>query len=236
MPISVVCSGCNSKLKAPDDLAGRKTNCPKCGAMLVIPAMPAAAEPALPEAMRRQQRNSPPRKSTAPPAKQPPLQGQQQGMVVNVQQTTSAPAYVVVAPTKSVALAVILAVFFGPLGMLYVTVPGALIMMAAYFCTALFVGCLGALTVGVGLVIGIPIWFFIHLTCVIWAALAARSYNQKVQGGRRRYQDRPPVQRKDPETESKDEEVIADKESAAPKISGVHRPHRDTSGRLEESA
>jgi hypothetical protein len=37
MPIHVACDACGSRLKAPDQLAGRKVKCPKCGAMLAVP-------------------------------------------------------------------------------------------------------------------------------------------------------------------------------------------------------
>lgn len=38
MPISVTCSECGKRIKAPDEAAGRKGRCPGCGAMLVISA------------------------------------------------------------------------------------------------------------------------------------------------------------------------------------------------------
>ena len=59
---------------------------------------------------------------------------------------------------KSVGLAILLAVLFGPLGMLYATVVGALVMIVVTFLVALF-------TVGLGLVLTWPI-------CILWAALA----------------------------------------------------------------
>ncbi len=36
MPIPVVCPSCATKLRAPDDIAGRKTKCPKCGTGVVV--------------------------------------------------------------------------------------------------------------------------------------------------------------------------------------------------------
>ena len=42
MPIIVSCA-CGQRSMAPDTLAGKRTNCPKCGAMLTIPAV--AAQP-----------------------------------------------------------------------------------------------------------------------------------------------------------------------------------------------
>ena len=60
---------------------------------------------------------------------------------------------------KNTGVAIILAIIFGPLGMLYSTVAGGIIMMIVSFVVALF-------TLGLGLIITWPI-------CVIWAAVAA---------------------------------------------------------------
>jgi phage FluMu protein Com len=38
MPITLRCSSCAQALKVPDNMAGRRGKCPKCGAVLVIPA------------------------------------------------------------------------------------------------------------------------------------------------------------------------------------------------------
>ena len=38
MPISVTCGECGKTLKAKDSAAGKKTKCPDCGAVMVIPA------------------------------------------------------------------------------------------------------------------------------------------------------------------------------------------------------
>ncbi len=81
-----------------------------------------------------------------------------------VQQTT----VIQLGSQKSVAGAVLLALFFGPLGMLYATVAGALIMF--------FVSILVAVaTLGLGLLITLPI-------CAIWAGVAASSHNNRLQG------------------------------------------------------
>lgn len=45
MAISVRCDSCGSKLNAPDAAAGRRVKCPKCGAAVVLPAAPPAAQP-----------------------------------------------------------------------------------------------------------------------------------------------------------------------------------------------
>ncbi len=77
-----------------------------------------------------------------------------------VQQTT----VIQVANQKSVAGAVLLALFFGPLGMLYATVPGAFVM----FVINLIVG---IPTLGLGLLVTVPIG-------AIWAGVSASSHNQ----------------------------------------------------------
>lgn len=76
------------------------------------------------------------------------------------------PSVVILLPAKSVGVSILLTFFFGPLGMLYSTVPGALVMMAVN----VFVGCL---TFGLGLAVTWPI-------CIIWGAVAVSSYNQKL--------------------------------------------------------
>jgi hypothetical protein len=37
MPIPIRCPSCASKLRAPDNWAGRKTKCPKCGNAFILP-------------------------------------------------------------------------------------------------------------------------------------------------------------------------------------------------------
>ena len=63
---------------------------------------------------------------------------------------------------KSVVLAVILAVLFGPLGLLYSTVLGAFLMLAVNVMLVFVFPPAMALT-----------W----LACVIWAGVAANNYN-----------------------------------------------------------
>lgn len=74
--------------------------------------------------------------------------------------------YVVVRARKSVGVAILLAVFFGPLGMLYSTITGALFMIVLTFV-------LSFLSAGASLLITWPV-------CVIWAAVAAETYNRQV--------------------------------------------------------
>lgn len=83
------------------------------------------------------------------------------------QPTQYAPVHhVVVAPTKSVGISILLTVLFGPLGMLYSTIVGGLVMLVASFVV-------GVLTLGLGLFLTWPI-------CVIWGAIAASSENKRL--------------------------------------------------------
>jgi hypothetical protein len=76
----------------------------------------------------------------------------------------SQPQRHVAAPTKSVGAAVALTLFFGPFGMFYATVGGAVVMLILYVV-------IGILTLGFGLLFLWPI-------TVIWAAMAVQSHNQ----------------------------------------------------------
>lgn len=67
---------------------------------------------------------------------------------------------------KSVGIALLLTFIFGPIGMLYSTVWGGLIMLLINLPIAI-------LTLGLGLIFTWPIQ-------LIWAALAVRSYNKKL--------------------------------------------------------
>ncbi|MFQ6083954.1 MAG: hypothetical protein ACE5WD_11455 [Candidatus Aminicenantia bacterium] len=76
-------------------------------------------------------------------------------------------------PTKSMGVAILLTVLFGPLGMFYSTIWGAIIMIVVS-------AVVGLLTLGFGLIITWPI-------CVIWAAVATSSYNKKLLSGQKKY-------------------------------------------------
>jgi len=73
---------------------------------------------------------------------------------------------VIVARTKSVALSLVLTFFLGPLGMLYSTIFGAMVMIAASI--PLFI-----LTLG-------HAGFLIWPVSMIWGAWAAHRYNQRL--------------------------------------------------------
>lgn len=76
---------------------------------------------------------------------------------------------VVVQSTKSMGVSIILTVLFGPLGMFYSTVIGAIVMAILSVIVAVF-------TVGIGLIITWPI-------CIIWGAVATSSHNKKLLAG-----------------------------------------------------
>lgn len=76
------------------------------------------------------------------------------------------PQQIIVRTNKSVGIALILTFFFGPLGMLYSTVSGGIIMLIITGIVAIF-------TLGFGLLITWPV-------CMIWAAVSANNYNNKL--------------------------------------------------------
>jgi hypothetical protein len=65
---------------------------------------------------------------------------------------------------KSVGVSILLTFLFGPIGMLYSTVIGAIIM----FILSIFIG---VATFGIGILITWPI-------CVIWGVISTNSYNK----------------------------------------------------------
>src|SRR3954468_11320823 len=56
MPLQVVCSACNAKLRAPDTAAGKKTKCPKCQAVISVP-VDAPQAPANPSGIGKKSEN-----------------------------------------------------------------------------------------------------------------------------------------------------------------------------------
>jgi hypothetical protein len=79
------------------------------------------------------------------------------------------PQALVVVPTKSMGIAIMLTFLFGPLGMLYSTIIGAIVMFVATFLALL-------LTAGLGLFVTWPVG-------IIWAAVATSEYNKKLLAG-----------------------------------------------------
>lgn len=86
-----------------------------------------------------------------------------------IQPVLAGPPVVVVTAPKSVGLAFLLTFLFGPLGMLYSTVTGALIMLGISFVAAF-----------VSLVtFGIPL-FFCWVASIVWGCVAASSHNARM--------------------------------------------------------
>jgi hypothetical protein len=83
--------------------------------------------------------------------------------------TNGQPQKVIVTSTKNVGIAILLAFLFGPLGMFYSTISGAIVMLILY-------PIVGFLTIGLGL-------FILHPIAIIWAAVAANTYNKKLLAG-----------------------------------------------------
>ena len=83
---------------------------------------------------------------------------------VNTVSTADVPA---VADPKSVGVAFLLTLFFGPLGMFYSTVNGALIMTGALFVGAAIVF---LVTLGIGVLVWVPL---IWIISIIWGCKAA---------------------------------------------------------------
>ena len=82
------------------------------------------------------------------------------------QNTPQKPQTIIVKSTKNVGLAAGLGFFFGPLGMCYSTLKGALVMFLVNIVIAV-------LTLGFGCLITLPF-------CAIWAYMAAKKYNEQL--------------------------------------------------------
>ena len=73
---------------------------------------------------------------------------------------------VVVMPTKSMGISILLTLFFGPLGLFYSSIIGGVVMLILSIIV-------GILTAGLGLIIT-------QIGCVIWGAVSTNSYNKKL--------------------------------------------------------
>jgi len=87
--------------------------------------------------------------------------------------TNQEPQRIVTVPTKSVGISILLTILFGPLGMFYSTILGAIIMCLI----SLFVS---AFTLGLSLLIIWPI-------CITWGAVATNPYNKEILSGANRF-------------------------------------------------
>ena len=82
------------------------------------------------------------------------------------EQNTQKAQTIIVKSPKNVGLAAGLGFFFGPIGMCYTTIKGAIIMFLVNFVV-------GGITLGFGLFLTWPI-------CAVWAYLAAKKYNERL--------------------------------------------------------
>jgi len=73
---------------------------------------------------------------------------------------------VVNANKKSLVASILLTLFFGPLGLLYSSVSGGIIMIIVTVLISIF-------TLGLGLLISFPI-------CIIWGIIATNAHNAKI--------------------------------------------------------
>lgn len=104
-----------------------------------------------------------------------------------VQNTYGPPPVVMLPAQKSVGVAFVLTFFFGALGMLYATVPGALILigvsLGAILLATLAIALLSVVTLGIGSVlfglvplIGVAAW----ITSIIWGCVAVSRHNERL--------------------------------------------------------
>lgn len=96
------------------------------------------------------------------------------------------------APQKSVGLAVLLAFLFGPLGMFYSTIGGAITMLLAScaLTSGVFIFGIGGTrdyygysNSGPWLVLFIGAYIFFQIICMVWAGVAASSHNRRAMYG-----------------------------------------------------
>lgn len=83
---------------------------------------------------------------------------------------------IIVQPPKSVAIGIILAIFFGPIGLFYSSILGGVVMLVIGSILNFF----GAMAFGVGLLITVPVTCII---CAVWSYVAVTSYNEKFLSG-----------------------------------------------------
>ncbi len=167
------CRQCGAPALQPDSSAGAPTH------VLQTPSSPLFAPPSQQSGLNPPVQYTQPQQQMAQPyypqqQMAQPYPGQQmpgyQPVNVNIYNTNQqAPGIpmvpFVVVQTKSVAISLLLTFFFGPLGMLYSTVGGAIAMILISIVVSV-------VTFGVGLILTWPI-------CMIWGAVAASQHNQR---------------------------------------------------------
>ena len=87
-----------------------------------------------------------------------------------------APNYVVTRPTKSIGIALVLALLFGPIGLFYASITGGIVM----FFVCGIINAIGLLMMGLGLIVTIPLT---GIMCAVWAYFSVSRYNEKLLSG-----------------------------------------------------
>lgn len=85
---------------------------------------------------------------------------------VNVQQPQMVPQLIMMQNKKSMGIALLLSLLFGPLGLLYSSIMGGVVMLVLSLIIV-------PLTLGIGALITWPI-------CVIWSIIAVRKHNAEI--------------------------------------------------------
>ncbi|GEM_PF-2927328 len=101
--------------------------------------------------------------------------------VIHVPQPMPQPVPVmVVGQTKSVGISLVLTFLFGAFGMLYSTVPGALIMLGASLAYGILTGVLSVITLGAVAVVMVPAAVLFWPVQMTWGAIAASRHNARL--------------------------------------------------------
>jgi hypothetical protein len=98
--------------------------------------------------------------------------------------------YLTTKSPKSIGIAILLTILFGPIGLFYASISGALIMIFApiLFLVLFLIGVLQEnttlmnLSAGILLVFALTYW----LLCIIWAIISVNEYNKEIENENRR--------------------------------------------------
>ena len=175
------CSNCGATLTEGSSASAlpmsKEVNAPVVQT-LINPASPAQAQGMVPVDYQQQPLQPPYAQPMQQPMQPPhPQPGQQpyqqmppypytQGPVQQVNVVMNATPTMVMVQQKSVGVSLLLTFLFGPLGMFYSTVSGAVIMLIVSIVLAAF-------TLGISIFITWPI-------CMLWGAVAVNSYNTAI--------------------------------------------------------
>lgn len=93
----------------------------------------------------------------------------------------AAPPVMVLPAPKSVGVAFVLTFFFGAFGMFYSTVTGALVMLGIGVAAAILGPLIAVLTMGIGIIVVLPLVLVIWPACIVWGCVAASNHNSRLQ-------------------------------------------------------